>query len=486
MKVCVTPPVFRTQLRVGLWHLLAAFIVPASLWGQDSTGIATALDGTSPNRTTVDANSMRVAEPPMRTMHLELGHTLLLNTSHRVNRIYVGNPAMLESYIATPKQILLTAKGTGVSSVVLWDEGNHTESYEVSGDLDLDPLRRAFMSALPNETISLEVHQGQIVLVGSVTTQAVADTAEKLATTFSKDVVNSLVVNSAKAKQVQLKVRFVEVDRSRLNQFGVNIFAPGGTSTIGSGTTSQFASTATLTSGSSSGGSLVGGNSLTVSNPLNFLFYSTKANIGVSVEDLESKQMVQILSEPTITTLNGQPASFLAGGEFPFPVVQGSSTGSTSITIQFRPYGVKLAFTPKVNVDGTIELKVAPEVSALDFTNAVSISGYTIPAISSKRVETQVVLRSGQSFAISGLLDRRTTDSLSRTPGIANVPLLGALFRSKGINLSTSELIVVVTPTVIDPLTDSAAPAEPATVRPFLNQPTFDSGIPAVHKPGTP
>ena len=123
-------------------------------------------------------------------------------------------------------------------------------------------------------------------------------------------------------------------------------------------------------------------------------------------------------------------------------MVQGSSTGLTSITIQFRPYGVKLEFLPEVNVDGTIALKVAPEVSALDYTNSVTISGYTIPALSTRKAETQVVLRSGQSFAISGLLDKRTTDKLSRTPGIASIPILGALFKSKGVNLSTTELVV--------------------------------------------
>ena len=481
-----TSPVANIRVRAGLWSLFLALGGPLGVCGQSPANISETPEGNPPLNTAERSDVMHAAEPSGNTLHLEVGHTLLLNAQNRVNRIYIGSPAVLESYIATPKQILLTAKATGVSSVMLWDEKNHMESYVVSGDLDLDPLRHALKNALPNEAISLEVHQGGIMLVGTVTTQAVADAAEKMAALFSKDVIDTLVVNSAKARQVQLKVRFVEVDRSRLNQFGINIFSPGGSTSIGSGTTSQFGSIATLTSGSSAGGSLIGGNTLMVSNPLNFLFYNTKANIGVSVEDLESKQMLQILSEPTITTLNGQPASFLAGGEFPFPVVQGSSTGATSITIQFRPYGVKLAFTPKVNVDGTIELKVAPEVSALDFTNAVSISGYTIPAISSKRVETQVVLRSGQSFAISGLLDRRTTDSLSRTPGIASVPLLGALFRSKGINLSTSELIIVVTPTVIDPLTESATPAEPTTVRPFLNQPKFDSGIPAVHKADTP
>ncbi len=428
------------------------------------------------------AGPVETAEPTTVTTHLEIGHTLMLNAKVRIKRIYVANPAVLESYLATPHQILLTAKTTGLTSVVLWDEANHTDSYIVSCDLDLRPLRKGLVDALPGEKLSAEGQQGKVVLQGSVTSQADSDLAEKMAASFSKEVVNSLVVNSAQARQVQLKVRFVEVDRSRLSQFGINIFAPGGTSSVGSGGTQQFTSSATLTTGSGTG-QLVGGNVLTVSNPLSFLFYSTKTNVGVSVQDLENKQVLQILAEPVITTLSGQPANFLAGGEFPFPVVQGTSTGATSITIQFRPFGVRLAFTPKVNVDGTIDLKVAPEVSALDYTNAVSISGYTIPAISTKHVDTEVVLHSGQSFAISGLLDRRTTDALSRTPGIASIPFLGALFKSKNLNLSTSELIVVVTPTLVDPLTDTTAPTDPVPVRPFLNSQKFDSGFTPPHQP---
>ncbi|MGI4828343.1 MAG: type II and III secretion system protein family protein [Janthinobacterium lividum] len=457
------------------YHLIALLCLskPGYLFSQTHTSNRTTVGSTA---TGTEGTSNNAAEPAAQAVQLEIGHTMFINTQSRVTRIYVGNPAVLESYIATPKQILLTAKATGTTSVVLWDEKNQVQTYMVSSELDLNALRGAIASALPAEKIVVRAEQEKVILVGAVSTQASADVAEKLAGQFSKDVLNSLVVNSAKAKQVQLKVRFVEVDRSRLDQFGINIFAPGGTSSIGSGSTLQFPSTASLSTG-------VAANVLTVSNPLNFLFYSTKANVGVSIQDLENKQILQILSEPTITTLNGQPASFLAGGEFPFPVVQGASSGTTSITIQFRPFGVKLAFTPKVNADGTIELKVAPEVSSLDYTNAVSISGYTIPAISTKHVETQVVLRSGQSFAISGLLDRRTTDSLAKTPGVASIPFLGALFRSKGINLSTSELIIVVTPTLVDPLTDEVVPSEPKPVRPFLNQNKFDTGIPSIEKP---
>jgi pilus assembly protein CpaC len=421
-----------------------------------------------------------------QSLHLVVGHMLFLNTKLRVSRVYIPNPTVLESYTAGPNQIVLTAKTTGVSSLVVWDESNHSQVYMVSADMDVDDLRSSIRQRLPGESIQVEGREGRVSLAGTVSSDAASDDAVKLASLFAKDVANSLVINPAKVKQVRLKVRIVEVDRSRLEQFGINIFNPGGGTTVGGGTTSQFPVTTSLSSGSggSSGGTTVGGNTLSVSDPLNFLFYSSKLNLGVTVKDLESKNILQILAEPTITTLSGQKANFLAGGEFPFPVVQGSSGGLTSVTVQFRPYGVKLEFTPWVNVDGTIALKVSPEVSALDYTNAVVISGYTIPALSTRRAETQVVLRDGQSFAISGLLDRRTTDSLGRTPGIASVPILGQLFKSKNVNLSTSELIVIVTPTIVNPLTDQSLPQEPDPVRPFMKPENFDKTLPAsIKKP---
>jgi pilus assembly protein CpaC len=271
----------------------------------------------------------------------------------------------------------------------------------------------------------------------------------------------------------------VEVDRTKLDQFGFNFFSAGGQN-LGATTTTQFPSSLNVGSSGGSGSSnTVGSVTVAVSNPLNFLFYSSKLNVGATLQDLATKQVLQILAEPTITTISGQKANFLSGGEFPFPVVQGNTGGLASVTIQFRSYGVKVEFTPVVNPDGTIDLKVAPEVSALDFTNAVTISGYTIPALSTRRAETQVVLNSGQSFAISGLLDNRTTDALSHTPGIASVPILGELFKSKNINHSTTELIVIVTPTVISPLSSTSDIAVPTTPIPMLNPQTFDKTLPS-------
>ncbi len=267
-----------------------------------------------------------------------------------------------------------------------------------------------------------------------------SDAAVKMASQYAKEVVNSIRIDPVHGKQVQLKLRIVEVDRTRLEQLGINIFAGGRTAVAT--TTGQFSSTAT--------GS---GSSLSVSDPLNILLYNAKLDVGLTIQDLEQKQILQVLAEPTLTTLSGLPARFLSGGEFPFPVIQPGGAGSAaSVTIQFRPYGVKVDFTPTVNPDGTIRLKLSPEVSTLDYSNAVTISGYTIPALSTRHAETEVEIQDGQSFVVSGLLDHRTTEIMSKVPGIGEVPILGQLFRSKNFNHSVVELVIIVTASVVDPL----------------------------------
>lgn len=406
-------------------------------------------------------------------LHVTVGRTLFLTTAARLKRVYISNPSILASFTASPNEVLVTAKDAGVSSVVIWDELGHQTAYTVSSDLDIDGLRQSLAAALPAAGIQLSALQGHIELAGRVEHQADADTAMKLAQLYSKDVSNSIRVNAPALKQVTLKVRFIEVDRVKLNQFGFNLLSLG--NNIASTSTQQFNSFTNLVANSSSG------NSADISNPLNLLLYNEGLNVGASIQDLEQKQIVQILAEPTITSVSGEEASFLSGGEFPFPVVQGGSGSYASVTVQFRPYGVKLVFTPTVNADGTIRLKVAPEVSALDYTNEVQISGYEIPAISTRRAETDVVLKSGQSFAISGLLDNRLTDQFNKMPGIASIPILGQLFRSKSISVSAAELLVLVTPTVVDPLKDEIPIVEPTTPKPFLDEKKFDQQV--NHKP---
>ena len=410
-----------------------------------------------------------------KSLHLVVGHSFLLNTAARLKRVYIGNPDVLASFTSSPYEVLVTAKAAGVSSLVIWDALGQTSIYTVSADIAVDGLRKALDAALPKQHIQVYALQDRVEISGIVATQAEADAAIKLAQVYAKDIANSLMIEPAPIKQVELKVRFIEVDRVKLTQLGVNFLSLG--KNISSISTQQYNSFSGISSGSSSSSSGSTGAQATISNPLNLLLYNQGLNIGAALEDLAQKQVVQILAEPTITSMSGEEASFLSGGEFPFPVVQGGSGSYASVTVQFRPYGVKLVFTPTVNPDGTIQLKVAPEVSALDYTNEVQISGYNIPALSTRRAQTDIELQSGQSFAISGLLDHRLTDQFSKIPGIASIPILGQLFRSKSISTSVAELLVVVTPTVVDPLTTDVPIVEPDNPKPYLDTKQFDQQI---------
>jgi pilus assembly protein CpaC len=347
--------------------------------------------------------------------------------------------------------------------MVLWDESGRDSLYSVFADLDPAALRASLTDAFPGSSIHAAASEGRIYLTGSVASQADSDAAAKMASAYTKDVVSSLQIVPIHGKQVQLKLRIVEVDRTKLEQFGINFFA-GGRTAVGA-TTQQFSS-----------GTASSGSSITVGDPMNIFLYNAKLNVGLTVQDLAQRQVLQVLAEPTLTTLSGLPAEFLSGGEFPFPVVQGGTGSATAITIQFRPYGVKVAFTPTVNPDGSIRLKLSPEVSTLDYTNAVTIASFIIPALSTRRAETEVEIQNGQSFVVSGLLDHRTTEIMSKVPGIASVPILGELFRSKNFNHSVIELVIIVTATVVDPLAAAPTPPdEPKFALPNLDAPAFDA-----------
>jgi len=407
-------------------------------------------------------------------LHIQVGRSLFINTTHRLRRIYVSNPEVLDSFTASPWQVVLSARTAGACSVVLWDEMGGSQAYLVAADVDVDGLRRELKNALPGEAVHAEGVQDQISLSGTVSSQASVDVATKLAGLLSKNVANALQVAPEHVKQVKLKVRIVEVDRTKLSQVGFNLFSTG--TNTSNFTTGQFPSVSSTSSTSSSGSGTTGSMSslLQLSDPLNLLFYNSNVGIGATLKALQEKQVLQILAEPTITTISGEKASFLSGGEFPFPVVQGGTGGFTSVTVQFRPYGVKLDFTPVVTAEGVIRLKVAPEVSALDYSNEIIISGYTIPALATRRAETQVELKDGQSLAISGLLDHRTTDLLEKTPGISEIPILGNLFKSKNVNHSVVELMVIVTPMIVDPLAEPNKQEEPQLPIPILTPHIFD------------
>jgi pilus assembly protein CpaC len=198
--------------------------------------------------------------------------------------------------------------------------------------------------------------------------------------------------------------------------------------------------------------------------------------LGAVLEDLQTKNILQILAEPNLIAVNGKEASFLAGGEFPFPIVQ-PGAGFTAVTISFKEFGVRLKFTPLIMPNGNIHLRVQPEVSTLDFANALSISGFTIPALSTRRADTEFELKDGQSFVIAGLMDNRVTDIMNKMPGLGDIPILGAFFRSKSAQKSKTELMVLCTVRRISP--DSQVQTPPENPIPFLDKSKFDNSKPS-------
>jgi pilus assembly protein CpaC len=259
-------------------------------------------------------------------------------------------------------------------------------------------------------------------------------------------------------------VRFAEVNRVALNQFGINILSLPGAKNVGTISTQQF-SPPQLTNASNGVNSTLGLNNL-----LNIFLLRPDINLAATIQALQQNNVLEILAEPNLLTASGKEASFLAGGEFPFPILQstGGSGGFAGITIQFKEFGVRLNFTPTLTLDGLIHLKVQPEVSSLDFTNALTIQGFTIPALSTRRVSSEMDLADGQSFAIAGLMDNRVTEQLNKVPGIGDIPILGKLFQSRSRQKSTDELLVVVTPHIVQPLSAANAPKGPAFPVPVL------------------
>jgi pilus assembly protein CpaC len=406
---------------------------------------------------------------------------VVIRTDPRLRRVLVGNPAVVTTATTAPNEVVVTALAAGSSSVVLWQEDNRSRIIEVFADVDVSLLRDAIARGMPGEDIEAESEEGRIILTGIASSPAVAEQIGKMAAPFSKEIVNSLQIAAPhRQKQILLKVRFAQVDRSKLSAFGINVLSTGAGNTIGTIGTQQFAPPQLVTNSGSGSGSTSGGINTTIglSDLLNIFFFRPDINLGATIKDLQQRNVLQILAEPNLLAANGESARFLAGGELPYPVVTGVA-GQASVSVQFKPFGVKLEFTGYIESDNTIRLKVFPEVSSLDFTNAVTISGFVLPAIATRHAETIVELRDGQSFGIAGLLDQRTTAQYSKVPGIGDLPIIGQFFRSKSVNQLNSELVVIVTPTIVDPAAmATGAPEIPKTPIPPLDNKQFDANSP--------
>ena len=420
-----------------------------------------------------------------QALHILVGKSVVVNVQAPITRVLSSNPSVIETLATSPTEIVVVGRAAGSSSLILWDQSGRSQMLDVVVDVDVAGLRSAIERSYPDQHIDVQADGGRLILTGKVTDPKMIEDLTKMATVYSNQIVNSLSLAVSHDRQVLLEVKFAEVDRTRFSQVGVNLFSTGAGNTLGTTTTGQFGGFGTQHITDVAGPGTHSGpftSEQTINNVLNIFLFRPDIHFGAVIEALQQKSVLQILAEPNLMAINGQKATFLAGGEFPFPIVQ-PGNGFTAVTIQFKPFGVRLEFTGNIASDGTIRLHVAPEVSTLDFTNALAIQGFTVPAISTRRAETELELKDGQSFGIAGLLDNRAQAQLSKVPGIGDIPVLGQLFRSRNINKSNTELLVLVTPHIIDPVhTSTPPPANPKLSVPFLDRPTFDEHIPGHDK----
>ena len=407
------------------------------------------------------------------------GRSTLVDAGAPIARVSLTSADVADALVTGPNQLLVHGKTPGTISMFVWNRAGDVHRYEVAVQRDVARLAEQMKQLFPAEAIGVQSNGRNVVLSGMVSSKEVIDRAVDIAAGFvdkRDEVVALLQLQPAgPTNQVLLRVRFAEVSRSALTDAGLSFFtSPTGVqNTIGRVTTEQFPAPGyeDLKYGKSSSkfGSPVQSaeGKFTFSDFLNFFLFSEKYDLGVMLRALQTRGLFQSLAEPNLVAESGKEASFLAGGEFPIPVLQGAGA-NLGITVVFKEFGIRLNFTPTVVGGDRVHLKVRPEVSTLDFNNAVVLQGFRIPALSTRRTETELELRNGQTFAIAGLLNNRMNSTMQKIPGIGDIPVLGLLFRSKAAQKDRTELVVMITPEILPTTSPGAASTLPRLTEPYL------------------
>jgi pilus assembly protein CpaC len=382
-----------------------------------------------------------------------VGKSIVIDTGTPVRRVSLAAPDIADALVLSPRQVYITGKVPGVTTLTIWsDPDKVSRIFDVEVQPDIDRLKAKLHELLPGEReVRVMTSNGGITLSGTISSAANLSQVEAIALAFAPldkegkpKFTNLLEVGGV--QQVMLEVRVSEMSRSLIRRMGINF-------SVLSESGNQFGLSLldNLVSLPSSGAFPT--NPLTVTNNINGIlrFMAGGSSWTVFIDALKDEGLVKVLAEPSLITLSGRQASFLAGGEYPIPVPQGS-LGATIITIQYKPFGVALNFTPTVLSSGKISMLVAPEVSDLDFSRAVAISGYIVPSIVTRRVSTTVELADGQSFAVAGLLRDDVREDVRKFPILGDIPILGALFRSTSFQRNETELVVIVTPHLVKPV----------------------------------
>ncbi|MEO7142570.1 MAG: type II and III secretion system protein family protein [Bryobacteraceae bacterium] len=411
------------------------------------------------------------AQSSAEELHLTVGKSVVIDYPADIRQISTSTPDVIDASPVTTREILLHGKGLGSATMVVWSKTGQRTFYSINVDLNLEPLKRLIHETFPEENVQVRSSRDEIALTGRVSSPAAADRIVAMATTFGKSVVNNMQIEPGPVdQQILLRVKFAELDRNVASNYGVNLISTGATNTIGRVTTGQFPApgvTSVQPNTPGQSGSANPASTFTVTDALNIFAFRPDLNLGAFIKALQSDGILQILAEPNLVTSNGQEASFLVGGEFPVPVLQGGSNAG-AVTIQFRQFGIKLQFKPTITDNNTIKMHLTQEVSTIDLADAVTFNGFTIPALSTRRAETSVELGQGQSFIVAGLIDNRENDTFSKIPGLGNLPIFGQLFKTRTQNRSRTELVMLVTPEITHPLRAGEKAPTPYMPRDFL------------------
>jgi pilus assembly protein CpaC len=366
-----------------------------------------------------------------RVITVSRGSTAILTRPDSITRISMADPGIAEPVVIPPNQVLINAVEVGSTSLIIWGRSGTPRLYTVEVTADIASLQRQVDDLFPGAGLSLTSTGTSVVLSGQVRDPAIVRKALELANTQGIPVVNN--VDSPPPEQILLKVEFAEVSKTVLREHGgdlIRILNPAQLDHAFDKDDTHMIET--LSEGF-----------------ITLLIESDEARLDMIIRALKNTGEFQSLAKPNLVTREGQEATFLAGGEFPFPVVQ-SGQASGAVTVQWREFGVRLNFVPTITNSGNIRLRVAPEVSSLDFANGLTFEGFNIPTILARRVETDVELRPGQTLAIGGLLNNTMLEDLDKIPILGDIPILGFFFSSKQKRQDRTELLVLVTPYILD------------------------------------
>ncbi len=383
-----------------------------------------------------------------------VGQSRVINFDRPVGRFSVSNPEIAEAVLVTPDQVLVNGKAFGQVNFIAWEQtGSQFLVFDVFVRANLSLIDSQIRALFPKDDIRLSQANGSVVISGSVANATTASQVQSVIEAANFKVVNMLTSPVSDASQVQLQVRVAEVNRNKLRDYGTSFmtFPPGGTSgywNSGNGPTSL--DSATLTPG----GALM---DAVIQPALNLFIFNRQINMAGMLRLMRQEGAFRELAEPNLIAMNGQQASFLAGGEFPVPVLQMGQNGS-GVTILWKEYGVRLNFKPTIIDEDHIRLELEPEVSTIDFSTGIRFNGFVVPALRTRRAKTGVELRDGQSFALAGLLDNSETKTLSRIPIVSSIPVIGNLFKSKSFEKKETELMFFVTAHLVKPVNGDDLP----------------------------